>query len=377
VQQHSPIRKSTILLLSGGGHTGLNVLAALTGRRSTLRLVASSDAADEPALFGFDAAYLAPSLANDPIGFERRFIEIVSRERPDLVIPCRDEDTTWLSQFGQRRHDLGPRFLCGSPAIAAMAEDKWLSYEFARRHGLPFAPTLACDASGGGPGRIEEFVAAHGFPLVLKPRRGANGRGIRLITNIAQAVRAAAQRDSVLQKYLGLHDAAERHLDAVMRDGIPLFHSFEGIKHSLQILIGPTGDLIANYCSRHVITDRNARTLTPDFGAEGRSIAEHCAQVFAAQGWRGPMNIQCQPDASGRLMIHEFNARFTGATAARRLLGHDEVGIALAAFIGHPLDAAVNGEHAGEVREGLAPRAASPDNIRLLARQGAWDGGPR
>jgi carbamoylphosphate synthase large subunit len=372
----SPMRKSTIFLLSGGGHTGRNVVAALAGRRSALRLVASSDTADEPALFAFDAAYLAPSLTNDPTGFERRFNEIVTLERPDLVIPCRDEDTTWLSQFGRRHCDLGPTFLCGSPAIAAMAEDKWLSHDFSRRHDLPFAPTLSCGSSDGGPNRIEEFVETHGVPLILKPRRGANGRGIRLITNRAQAVRAAAHADSVLQKYLGPHDDADRYLNVVAQEGIPLFHSFEGIKRSLQILIGPAGDLLAIYCSRHAITERNARTITADFGTEGRSIAERCAQVLAAEGWRGPMNIQCQPDASGRLMIHEFNARFTGATAARQLLGHDEVGIALASFIGHSLDTGTDADHAREVRESLAPRAALPDDMRLLARHGAWSGSP-
>jgi hypothetical protein len=98
--------------------------------------------------------------------------------------------------------------------------------------------------------------------------------------------------------------------------------------------------------------------------------------VLAAQGWRGPMNIQCQPDASGRLMIHEFNARFTGATAARHLLGHDEVGIALASFIGYPLDTRTDAGRAAEVRESLAPRAALPDDISWLAGQETWRGRP-
>jgi carbamoyl-phosphate synthase large subunit len=367
----------TLLLLSGGGHTGHNVLATLAGRRSGLRLVASSDTADEPTLFGFDGVYVVPTLASDPSGFERSILGIIAREQPDLIIPCRDEDVTWLARFGQRHGSPGLRLLCGSPEIAEMAQDKWLSHEFCRNHDLPFAPTLVCGSTEGGVGRVDEFVRSYGLPLVLKPRREAEGRGIRLITDVAQARRAAARQDHVLQQYLGPRDAIDRYLNDVLQDGIPLFHSFEGLKRSLQILIDPNGDLAAVYCTRQALTGRNARTVTPDPDAKARGIAELCAKVLAAAGWRGPMNIQCQPDASGRLMIHEFNARFTGATAARRLLGHDEVGVALNTFIDVKLDEAACFHNARVARESLVPRAASYDDVQLLADVGNWRHGSR
>src|SRR5262245_44459477 len=81
----------TLLFLSGGGHTGTNVMASLAARREGLRLVATSDVPDEPSLFAFDAVYLAPRLRDDAPAFERRVLEIVDREAPDLVVPCRDE----------------------------------------------------------------------------------------------------------------------------------------------------------------------------------------------------------------------------------------------------------------------------------------------
>jgi biotin carboxylase len=366
------LNRRSILLLSGGGHTGHNVLAALAGRRSELRVVASSDATDEPTLFGFDAVHVTPTLAHNPFAFEERIIEILDRERSALVIPCRDEDVVWLARFGQRHPGLNAQLLCGTPEVAAMAQDKWLSHDFCRQHDLPFAPTFVCGPADQQVGDIREFVRANGLPLVFKPRRGVEGRGIRLITDIAQAIRAAAQPDNVLQKYLGSPAVIERYLEDVLRDGIPLFHSFEGVKRSLQIMIGPHGDVLSTYCTRHAMTGRNSRTVTPDLDAEPHAIAERCAQALVATGWRGPMNIQCQPDATGRLMIHEFNARFTGATAARRLLGHDEVGIALAAFLDCPADDTATHGKALVALEGLVPRVASLDHIRGLADQGIW-----
>ena len=57
-----------------------------------------------------------------------------------------------------------------------------------------------------------------------------------------------------------------------------------------------------------------------------------CGEVFSQQGWRGPLNINCQQDRKGKVKIFEFNGRFTGATHARFLLGYDEIAIALHNF---------------------------------------------
>ena len=62
----------------------------------------------------------------------------------------------------------------------------------------------------------------------------------------------------------------------------------------------------------------------------GRRIAE----AFAAEGWRGPLNIQCQRAGDGRLLVHEFNGRFTGATSDRWMLGFDEVGETIELYTG-------------------------------------------
>src|SRR5450756_228578 len=154
------MRTLTLLLLSGGGHTGSSVMAALATRRAGLRLVATSDRPDEPALFNFDAAYLAPRLADDAEGFERRVLDVIARENPDLVVPCRDEDVQWLAGLGERRADLAAKLLCGARRIAAIANDKWLSHEFCGEHALPFAPTLLCDSAADG----YAFVEQQGLP---------------------------------------------------------------------------------------------------------------------------------------------------------------------------------------------------------------------
>jgi len=366
----------TLLLLSGGGHTGRNVMETLEHRRSELRVIATGDDPGEPALFSFDAAYLAPTLSKDAAGFETRFGELLRLEQPDLVIPCRDEDVAWLAGYRRRFPDQAHRLLCGSAEVAAMAEDKWLSHEFCVRHGLPFAPTLAVEACNESQQQIRQFVEEQGLPLIAKPRRGAEGRGISLVTSLEQAVRAGTG-GRVLQRFLGPTEAVDRFLAAMADEGIPLFYSFEGIKRSLQLLIGPSGALHGLFCTRQEMTGRSTRTVSIDLDREAHDLAIRCAGVLAAAGWRGPMNIQCQPNRGGQLTIHEFNARFTGATGARQHLGHDELSIALSAFLGLAPCAPPHPGGRSVASEALRARAADPAQQAVLARHGEWQRFPR
>jgi carbamoyl-phosphate synthase large subunit len=366
------VSRVTLLLLSGGGHTGSNVMSTLAARRDGLRVVATSDAPDEPALFRFDAAYLAPQRVRDSPAFERRILDVITREQPDLVVPCRDEDVQWLADLRGRRPDLAPRLLCGDAAIAGTITDKWLSFAFAREHGLPFAPTLA----SGDAAAAAEFVAAHGMPLIAKPRRDADCRGVVVLATRAHAMAAAGRADYVLQKFLGEGAAVDAYVAGVAQHGIPLVHSFQGDKRSLQALIGPRGDVEHVVCTRNLMSGRIARTITADDDPAARRIGERCANAFAAAGWRGPLNVQCQPAPDGELAIHEFNARFTGATGARWLLGFDEVGAAVRAFTGRSIGGAPpTGERAAAALESLVPRAADPAHVRELAARGEWKRG--
>lgn len=363
----------TLLFLSGGGHTGTNVMLSLAPRRAAVRAIATTDVPHEPSLFAFDAVYLAPKVGADPAGFERRLQEIVAREKPDLVVPCRDEDVAWLAAFGERHPELAPRLLCGASRIATMANDKWLSHEFAKEHHLPFVPSLPTADNADDAHRAEAFVAAHGLPLVLKPRVGADSRGVSILTTLPQVLRAMRREGHVLQAFLGDPASIDAWLRAIAEDGIPLFHTFEGPRRSLQFLIAPSGSIEPVLCTTNVPSARNARAITVHDEPAAQAIGARCGEVFAAQGWRGPVNVQCLPDRHGTLAIHEFNVRVTGATGARWHLGLDEIGTAVRAFTGQSLEPCFPWHEAPRVAaEGLWPRTADPRSVRVLAERGEW-----
>ena len=358
-----------ILFLSGGSLVGRNVLATLAGRRDALTLIAMSSVADEPTLFEFDAAYLAPPTLADPQAFERRLLEVVEAEAPDLVVPGRDDDVLYLGGLRDRRPDLAPRLVVGNLRTAEVVSDKWQSYEFCRRHDLPFVDSLI----RGAVRTPAEFLRDCGWPLVAKPRRGHSSRDVVILTDERQVERALERDGCVLQQFLGDPSRVTEHLASIERDGIPLTHSFQGHKHSIQVCIAPDGATVHVICTQNVRPTPTTKSVWPDPDPDAHVLGARCARAFAEAGWRGPLNIQCQRNASGELRIHEFNGRFSGATADRWLLGFDEVGATIAAFTGRALPpGAAPSPPARQALEGLASRAADPVRIAALARDGVW-----
>ena len=222
------------------------------------------------------------------------------------MIPCRDDDVAFLADYKERRPELAKGFLCGNRFTADAACDKWLSWQFSVDRGLPFAPTLATPVGA----QAETFASDCGFPLVAKPRRGFASRGISLVCNEAQLRRVAAQDGYVIQKYLNDPSSLEAHLRSTDQMGIPLFHSFEGTKISVEIFIAPNGSPAGNYCFSITIADDRTMRFERHQSAEAKALGEQCIRAFADAGWRGPMNIQCKLTPGGRLIIFEFNGRF-------------------------------------------------------------------
>ncbi|HUH94659.1 MAG TPA: hypothetical protein VL742_16135 [Casimicrobiaceae bacterium] len=361
--------KVRLLVLSVGTRVGQNVLAVLASRRGAVEIVATSSVANEPALFECDAVYLVPPTAAEPEAFERSLLEIVASERIDLVVPCRDDDVVFLAGLRGRRPELAPRLLCGGAEASRIIVDKWLSAKFSARQALPFVPSIACGEVRDG----VAFARRHGFPLVAKPRRGYASQDVYIVCNEAQLARALAEPGWVVQQFLGDARTVEEYLSHVDTRGIPLFHTFQGLKHSLQALIAPDGATAHLICTRNASRLRRSKRVEWDDDPAASAVGEQCARAFATAGWRGPLNIQCQRDPQGELRIHEFNGRFTGATVERWLLGHDEVGTAIESFTGValPRDRSPVGAPV-EAFEWVTARAADPGRVEALARDRVW-----
>lgn len=359
-----------ILLLSGGSLIGQNILDVLADRRESIELIATNSVATETWLFDFDAVYLMPETARDPVGFARAFSEILDRHDPDLVIPCRDDDVAFLAAFGEEHPELSARFLCGNVLTAQASVDKRASWEFARLHGLPFAPSATTPLT---PAQARAFAEEHGFPLVVKPRWGFASHGVRIVVNEAQLLRSTGQPNLVIQPYLGDPENVTRYLRDVEQLGAPLFHTLEDIRYSFQIFIAPDGTPAGRFFSHNISCSGTSVQFTRYEDADSNEIADRCHDAFSRAGWRGPLNIQCQLTPQGNFAIYEFNGRFSGGTAARHRMGFDEPALAIRSFTGRELPASRPCAHRFDhVSRRAFDIGSRHDLIRQLERERLW-----
>lgn len=357
--------ETTILIMSCGSLAAQNVIEALFGRRHNLRLVGTNSVANAN-VFDFDSVYITPE--TNASAFESRFRYVVEKEKPAIVVPTRDEDVAWLSQIEHRTlvEAVGGSALCGEPTCAESFLDKALSYKRACKAGLPFARSIAID---GRP--ADEIVAELDLPLVVKPRKGFASRGVSLLWKTQQLDHVPTDGSMLAQEYLGASpDLKSMHKD-IGTAGFPLFRSFEAEKFSLQVILG--NQTSSKVCAtRHRMRNGMSTHVSLASIPELQTIGQRFADAYRKWGWIGPLNIQCQRNKEGDFRAFELNGRFTGATAARVLIGFDEVGLAFDSVAGLRLPNTITDSRQHAVTRTLYSARTPEPAVKHLQTEGEW-----
>ena len=294
-----------------------------------MHLIGTNSVADAPTNFRCDRCYLVPETSSPD--HSARMRAILHEEKPDLILSMRDADTFALAESKAHEDALPGRLPIGSPRAALIGYDKWQTFLFARRHGLPFADSFAPGETGDGTA-LAEFCRRVGYPLVAKPRCGAGSRGVYFVLNAKDAA-AMARPDYLLQEYLGDPRELERYC-ANLGGPVPLMTQAPNASyHSSWTMIAPDGSL-----SPIMMTDNtfyfagqavaNRRVDDPDMQA----ITVDYARALYAEGGTGPLNTAFRHDRHGAWSVPEINLRNSGGTFSRFLFGLDELHHIVRAF---------------------------------------------
>jgi carbamoyl-phosphate synthase large subunit len=282
------------LVTGAGALLGQGIITSLRRSRLDVEIVAVDPSPLSPGLFWADRAYRVP-LARDA-GYLDRLREVLESERPDIVFVGTDAE---LPLFAANRETLerehATRVVVSDSRVVAIADDKYLTYEFLRDAG--FDPPLTAL-----PADRDELIESVGFPLVVKPRVGARSVGVRVVADERQlrcALDAAGDDGVVIQENIGTPDD-EYTAGTLCFDGQP----------TVSIVM------------RRDLRDGNTyRAYTEAFPA----LNEHVVRVAEALRPFGPANFQFRTDREGIPRIFEINARFSGTTPLRALAGFAEV----------------------------------------------------
>jgi len=311
----------TLLISTVGGQVGHGILKVLEPLRDRLRIIGLNSVAEVSMNFLCDVAYLVPPTADGP-AWSARLRAILDAERPDAVIAARDEDLAPLAAVKADPAYAAIAFFSPDDRAAAIVTSKVETARFAAAHGLRFADT-AWDAAG-----VARLLAAHGFPLIVKPQSASGGAGVRAVVRDSEVAAWLERGGVVFQPFIAPQALGEDAVDPAL--GIPL-----GFSAPWRSYINPTAtvglDGRAVYRGCSFLEPRPANStrsgLMADAGIEELTLAY--ARALAALGFVGTMTLQGRRDGEGLFLPFEICGRVSGGVASRALIGLDELGAVL------------------------------------------------
>lgn len=280
----------------------VNVLFTSAGRRvelitafrqaySTLglsgRVVAVDIDALAPAAQVADQFYLVPRYT-DP-AYLPTLLDICRREEINLVFPLIDPEITLMAQNREAWESTGAKLAVVPLDSAHTAHDKWLTYEFFKRIGVP-APRSWL------PEHLDQ-ADLPAFPLFIKPRSGSSSVNTFKINN--------ARELEFFKEYVP---------QPIIQEFLP----GEEITHDVICDVDGTFLGVISRKRLQVRSGEVSRGVTV-FDAQ---IAEYCRQIAAALPALGPITTQCIMK-DGKPYFTEINARLGGGAPLAVAAGAD------------------------------------------------------
>ena len=158
------------------------------------------------------------------------------------------------------------------------------------------------------------------FPLIAKPRAGFASRGVEILLSEEDFVRV--NESHIIQEL------------AVPRHGDPLRETYlkqiakrinpQIAEISAQIVTDKNGNVMGKMCSYNKLNNGVPIEMVPYEDEYVWSEINKLLPELKRLGHRGPLNIQGRWTDNG-LRLYEMNARFTGITGWRALMGFNEV----------------------------------------------------
>ncbi|MHC1696856.1 MAG: ATP-grasp domain-containing protein [Geobacteraceae bacterium] len=294
------MKKLTVMVTGAGAVLGQGILRSLRMAHLPIRIITADPDYRAAGHWLGDFATIVPMADN------HEYLSVVegilSREQVDLLLIGTDVELLLFSRERSRiEKEYGTRIVVSPPQVIEIANDKLLTARFLEDSGFPYA----ISASADDPVALEGLVRNCGFPLISKPKQGARSVGVAILHGPDDLARINGRSELLVQELLP--DAEGEFTSGCLV-----------VQQRCEATVVLRRDLRDGNTYR-AYTDTSGR-----FEAEISSIAERL-------GCFGPCNFQFRV-RNGRPVIFEINARFSGTTPIRAMLGFNEV-VAMVDFI--------------------------------------------
>ncbi|MGB5981046.1 MAG: ATP-grasp domain-containing protein [Nonlabens sp.] len=283
-----------ILVTGAGALLGQGILRCLNSSQNDYYIItADPDIKSSGHALG-NKAYRIPLAKSD--NYLDAIERIFSKEKLDIVLLGTDVELPIFSlhqDYLQGKYDL--KIVISPANIIRIANNKWLTAEFLRKHNFPYPlSTLTADEEG-----IENLIKFDSYPYIAKPVDGARSKGLKIIENKSQLQKLTTYTNNlVVQEMIGDEEGE-------FTTGCTVLN----------------GKCVAVVSLVRELRDGNTwRAYRKDNSPYDNTIAK----IAETLGCEGPVNFQYRI-RNGEPVIFEINCRFSGTTPLRLIYGFNEV----------------------------------------------------
>lgn len=319
------MRKQCRVLVTGAGSgVGQGVVKSLRISDLPLSIVAADIAPMNAALYRADEAVLMPRV--EQVNSLERIIELLLLHRIDVVMIGSEFD---LEFFSLNRTEIesraGVSVIVAPPATVEIANDKWLTAEFLREAGLPYAEAYLPESVEDAVHRAEEW----GFPVVLKTRRGTSSRHVHFVRD----------SEDLRKVFLGTPVP-------MLQRAIDIPSAELGSEYTCSVFKCNDGTVIGPFTARRTVRGGTSWHIEV---APFEALFAPLLAIANSLDFVGSLNVQLMLTEHGAIPF-ELNSRFSGTTAVRAHFGFNEPEMALlSVFYKEPVPVP-------EIRAGVAMR---------------------
>ena len=254
-----------------------------------------------PALQVADRPYIVPRLTTDV--YIPTLVEICRREGVSLIFPLIDPDIPRLAENREALEATGARLAVVPAEAAATTADKWPTYQFFQRLGLPTPRSWL-------PDQLES--AQTGYPLFIKPRFGSAGLATFKVRD-----------ERELGFFLG-------HVpDPIVQEFLP------GPEITNDVICDLDGEVLAVVSRRRI--EVRWGEVAKGVTVHNPAVMDGCLKIAQALPAVGPITVQCMMK-DGVPHFTEINARLGGGAPLGIAAGVDSPRWLLARAAGLPVE---------------------------------------